>query len=207
MNRFLGKLTGWQITAIICAAILAPSGLYAAATFSNVALVNPVTGTPALIDGAGSLHNVDILAQFANNPLYKVTIEFPLVVPTGCQSAAYAIPAGKALVITAISGNYYEVDAGVPVSGLAFYASANCTGNNYGKHYTPMTGVAGAVLDISYQYGSGIAIPAGSLSVVSYNNSGWLYIHGYLVPANLVTAGAHQSPAAGLPGGQGPSAL
>ena len=149
MNRFLGKLTGWQITAIICAAILAPSGLYAAATFSNVALVNPVTGTPALIDGAGSLHNVDILAQFANNPLYKVTIEFPLVVPTGCQSAAYAIPAGKALVITAISGNYYEVDAGVPVSGLAFYASANCTGNNYGKHYTPMTGVAGVTTGVA----------------------------------------------------------
>ena len=206
-SKFFGKLTGWQIAAMVCAGILAPSGIYAAVTFTNVAVVNPTTGTPALIDAGGSLHNLDIMAQYANNPINKVTIAMPQFVSDGCDSISYTIPAGKALIITSLSGTYYNAD-GIAYSGIYLMTGPTCGGNIYSKHFTPMPATAGAVVDIDYQYNSGLAIPAGSLSVYSISNAGWLYVHGYLVPSSLVNANSLQQPAtpSGVPQKNGPSA-
>jgi hypothetical protein len=186
----LGRLSGWQITTIICTGLVVPTTLYAV-TFTNVAVINPTTGTPALIDAGGAVHNLDVMGQYANNPLYKVTIEIAMLTGNGCNSLAYTLPAGKALVITSMTGNYYDSGASQE-TGVEVFSGTSCGGSPYIKHFVHSPGTVGYVTDIAYDYGNGIAIPAGVISVYSDNNIGWTQLHGYLVPANLVPASSFQ---------------
>ena len=185
IKNIFGKLTGWQITAIVCTGLVVPTTLYAV-TYSNVALINPSTGVAALIDAGGAQHELDIMAQYSANPVNKVTIEFPMYTADGCSSA-YTIPAGKALVITSMSGDYYNADGGA-YSGVQIYSGATCNGIPYIKHFVATPTTTGAVVDLAYDYGNGVVMPAGSISAYSTSNTGYTHIHGYLIPSTLVSA-------------------
>jgi hypothetical protein len=99
-NTFFGKLGGWQLTAMLSTALLAPTAIYAAANYQAVAVTDPGTGTVATVDTLAKLHSVDFYAQFANNPSLKVSIGFPMYTADGCDTISYTIPAGKGLLIT-----------------------------------------------------------------------------------------------------------
>lgn len=54
-RKFFGPFTGGQLTVIIGLAIIAPSAVYGAATFTSVALQDATTGSYAVVDNAGRL--------------------------------------------------------------------------------------------------------------------------------------------------------
>ena len=187
MNRAIfDRLSGTHITIIVCAAILAPSALYGAVTYSNVAIVNPATGTAAVVDNRGHLNVVDYYGEYASNPLNQIDI---LVSNTGttCETLAeWPVPNGKAFIITAMSGYKYQYSSSSNYAGVLLWSGSNCSGHLLTTHYDSVSQTSPAA-PVAVQYGSGIPVAAGStVSIYSNNNNGFTSLHGYLVPAAWV---------------------
>ena len=205
INRFFGGFGSWQIAATLCAAVLTPSAALAV-TSSNVTVVNPTSGKPAFVDTLGQVHTLD----YPSNPFHKITIEFPMHTPVGCDSVSYTLPPGSALVVTSMTGNYYNPDASTE-SGVEIISGASCSGHPYIKHFVPMPATTGAIVDMNYDYGNGIAIPNGVISVYSEHDTGWTQLHGYLVPASWISGTSFEEAGTGggpsvQPGHHGPTA-
>jgi hypothetical protein len=198
-TKLLDKLSGTHLTIIACAAILTPGALYGAVTYSNVALINPSTGTSAYVDGGGSLFVVDPYAYYRNFPGNQVDIYVGNDGMT-CEAAEqYAVPAGKALILTALSGNEYQSSTSYNYAGVYVYSGPNCTGHILTSHVSSVS-QTGPDAPVSVDYGVGIPVPAGAtISVFSSNNAGLTFLHGYLVPASTIKAGEYQGRALALP--------
>jgi hypothetical protein len=191
-RRLFGLLSGAHVTAIVCAAILGPSAGYAALEFVNVALVNPSSGVSANIDTAQRLWVYDSIAGYRNYPGNLVDIR---VQDNGNQcetSEQYVVPSGSAFVITALSGfSALSTDSSNNV-GFTIFSGANCTGNPLADRLATASQSAPYV-PVEVEYGAGIPVPAGStISVFSQTNTGFTYIHGYLVPAGTIKSGFYQ---------------
>ncbi len=188
-RKLFGLLSGANVTAIVCAAILGPSAVYAAVEFVNVALVNPTSGVTANVDASQRVWVYDTVAGYRNYPGDFVDIR---MVGHGneCEtSQQYAVPAGKAFVITALSGFVVQSTTSTNNAGFTIYSGANCTGNPLTDSLAS-TSTAAPYVPISVAYGAGIPVPAGStISQFSGTNTGVTYIHGYLVPASTITSG------------------
>jgi hypothetical protein len=193
LRDVFSKLSGGNIAAIIIAAILAPTAVYAVAP--ALMTIASITGVPATVDAAHRLWVYDTVEgvyqapqYYRNNPANFVDIT---VTNHGfvCEtSQQYVIPAGKALVMTAISGYTDFTTDLTNISGVLIYDGAGCTG----KLLTTYLSTVRADLPFSpvnASFGQGIAVKAGkTVSVFSNENNGYTFIHGYLVPASAVPA-------------------
>ena len=190
---FLNRLTGWQITTIAAVALLAPGGLYAAVTFSNVAIVNPASGVPAGVDPGGNLHTRDSLGQYRSDPGNFVNLSIPMTNTSGCEATTYSIPSGKALIITSITGNYFNSGT-LTALGLTVSGGATCAGPSYIVQWVAAPKTFGAIVGKSFSYEPGVPIPGGVVSFLSDGDGGYTFVHGYLVPAAMVPASATLGP-------------
>ncbi len=208
-KRLFGLFSGGHIAATVCVAMLVPGGLFAAVTFSNVAVVNPNTGTAAFVDPAGRVSVLDSIGSYRNYPSDMVEIQVFPNLDACVTTQQYAVPAGKAFILTGMSGFLQQFDTSTNYSGVAVYAGAGCSGRNLTSFITASaSGLRFA--PVVAHYGSGIPVPAGStISVQSLNDYGAVGLHGYLVPAAIVAessltgsagAGAPAPVAGKLPG-------
>jgi hypothetical protein len=186
-RKLFGLFTGTHLTIAFAIAVLAPSALYATVSYTAVGIVNPNTGTLGYVDASGSLHTSDEYAYYRNNPLNYVQIQ--LSTGAGCSTAGYTIPAGKALIITSIKGDYENAGGTDTFVGFYLYTGAGCTGTMFDTQFEPIAAVAEATASKNYEYGNGIPVPGGStLTIDNYNDDGYTWVQGFLVPANLVSA-------------------
>ena len=185
LQEILAKFTGGQLTAMILAAIFVPGAVGAAVTFQPVTIVDPNTGAKSLVDAGRRLWVFDPIAGYRNSPANAVDIKISNGV-TGCETFyQYTIPAGKALVITAISGFEAGDTAIGDNAGYYIYDGASCSGTTLTAHFS----AAGTRQPVAVDLGNGIVVKAGkTVSVYSLNNNGYTFIHGYLVPATAAPA-------------------
>ena len=182
----INKFSGAQLTMIILAAIFVPGAVTAAVTFTPVAIVDPITGTKSAVDAARRVLVFDPIAGYRNNPanIVEITVSNN---GTQCEtSQQYAVPAGRALVLTAASG--YGALLSSSNSGYFVHDGAACTGNVITINRMP-TSLTSTVSPVAVDFGAGIVVKAGkTVSVFSSNNVGYTFLHGYLVPAGAVPA-------------------
>ena len=189
LKDILAKLTGRQITLLASLAILAPSAVGAAVTFTAVAIVDPNTGVKSLVDAGRRLWVFDPIAGYRNSPANAVDIVISHDGGFICEtSQQYPIPAGKALVITAITGDEALLSTSSPYAGYYVYDGAGCTGNLLTTHISSASS-SQTYMPVTVELGSGIVVKAGkTVSVYSLNNIGYTFLHGYLVPAAAAPA-------------------
>jgi len=200
-SKILEKLNGWQITAMVCTALAAPTALYATVSYTPVGIVNPNNGTLGYVDPSGSLHTSDEYAYYRNNPLNYVEVQ--LSTGAGCATAGYTVPLGKALIITSIKGDYSNDDGTSTYVGIVLFTGAACTGTEIINQFEPIAAVGGALASKNYEYGNGVPVPAGSvLTAYNDNDDGYTWVQGFLVPANLVSAGSIIYEAKGINSGK-----
>jgi hypothetical protein len=189
LREILAKFTGGQLTAIIMAAILVPGAVSAAVVFQPVAIVDPITDAKARVDPSRRLAVFDNIAAYRNNPANFVSIMVSHGGGRVCETAQqYVVPAGKALVITAMSGFEYQADASFVFTGVFLYDGPACTGSFLTAHVSSATAAA-PFAPVAVELGTGLVVKAGkTLSVYTSNNFGYTALHGYLVPAAAAPA-------------------
>jgi hypothetical protein len=171
------KLSGGQITLITLALILSPVTVTAAVIFQPVAIVDPVTGKQSSVDSSRRLVVFDPIAGYRNNPANMVLISVSNAgnqCETGYQ---YVIPAGKALVLTAISGHTTVYSNLSNSAGYRVMDGAACSGTILTSHIVSGT-VTSGLAPLAVDLGSGIPVATGkTISVWSYNNGGLMFLH------------------------------
>jgi hypothetical protein len=163
-RRSFGPFSGTHLTIIIVAVVAVvglPSALFAVDAFSNVAIQDPVSGVKASVDS----HN-----RLKTNATGTVN-----AVPSGSTcTQAYAIPAGKALVLkTAIA---YLI--GAPNSEIDLFSDAACS-SFVGAFQSDNSRTT-----INDSFGDGVAVK--TLYVQTQYGAGTVSGYGYLVPASAV---------------------
>lgn len=88
-RKHFGPFTGTQLTIIIGLAIIAPSAVYGAATFTSVALQDATTGSYAVVDNAGRLstRSDPALSTIAFTGSFQNIGTTPITSPTTAQLA------------------------------------------------------------------------------------------------------------------------
>jgi hypothetical protein len=186
----VNKLSGGQITAIILALILIPGAVGAAVTFQSVTIVDPASGRQSYIDSGRKLYVYDPVAGYRNNPANMVTIPMDNGGSACETSRQYVVPAGKALIITAISGFEAPGASSSSYSGFLVYDGAGCSGSLVAAHVSSTSNEVTNVA-VNVDLGVGIAVKAGkTVSLLSISNFGFTFLHGYLLPASAVPAAA-----------------
>lgn len=185
MKSLLDKLSGTHITILALAAMSVPSALGAAVVYQAVGIVDPTTGTKALVDAGRRLYVHDPIAGFANNPYNTVNLVHS-VSSDGKTTAVYTPPAGKALIIKSVQFNYYNNSLLDEI-----YLSLN---NPYGNSLA-MIRAHDKAGSLSSVYEPGIVLRSGQqLSSIfgtsnpSVTKYALLYVQGYLIPANSLPA-------------------
>jgi hypothetical protein len=183
----VSKLSGGQITTIILALILIPGAVGAAVTFQPIAIVDPSTGRSSYIEPGRKLYVYDPIAGYRNNPANVVHVSMRHF-GTTCDGS-YTIPAGKALIITSISGYEHQYNNQLR-SGVTLIDGLRCSGLVLADHMSSVS-VAAPAAPVAMNFGAGILVrPGRAVSFTSYYNIGTTYMHGYLVPAAAVPAAA-----------------
>lgn len=179
-RKLFGVLSGAHITIIACAAIIAPSVLYATVTYSNVAIVNRTTGVAAKVDNSERLYVLNPISLYRDDPYYQIDFT---VSNNGIEcetSYQYTVPAGQAFIITAMSGYAQQYSTTVNSSGVFVWDGATCTGSLLTSNISSVSSTSPDA-PVAVDYGVGIPVPAGStISVESSNNFGYTHIHGFL---------------------------
>lgn len=184
LREIVNRLSGAQITMITLAAILVPGAVSAAVAFQPVVILDATTGIKAAVDNGNKLRVFDPIAGYRNNPANIVEI---VVSNSGngiCETSyQYAVPAGKALVVTAITGMIVQSSTTRNFSAFSVFDGAHCSGHLIAASSASVNSSAPRA-PVSQEFGVGLLLKAGkTLSVLSNNNSGYTFIHGYLVPS------------------------
>jgi hypothetical protein len=181
--KTFGPFTGRQLTTIIVALIIGVVALPASAwalSFTNVAITDPAGVNRAKVSTGGALSTSGTATPATPANLVRTDGS-----SAGSCSFVYAVPAGKALVLTSASvvayGNPAELDV--------YRGTTGC--NDF-------LGIAGLSDSISGRLtttdlGSGVAVPAGSKLYAYSGQTGTVYLRGYLVAASAVPAGVTAS--------------
>lgn len=186
VRELLSKLSGNQITMIILTLILVPGAVGAAVTFQPAVIVDPSTGRQSYVDNGRRLYVFDPIAGYRNNP---ANIFFIGLRNTGnACDGSFTVPAGKALVLTSITGHeYYNNQLS---SGFTIIDGAACSGYILTTHQSSVS-VTTPSAPVAVNFGSGIVVKAGrTVSISSHFNRGYTFLHGYLIPAGAAPAAA-----------------
>jgi len=182
LDKLLEKLSGRQITAIILALIFVPGAVGAAVTFQPVTIVDPTTGKQSLVDGGRRLYVYDPIAGYRNNPANNVQLSASGGV--SC-STAWTAPAGKALIVTSLDGYFQSASTSSTAAGFQLVSGSCATATTLAQAYTDAS-FTNHVAPVNLDFGPGIVFRAGKdITVRWHNNTGYLYLHGYIVPDSL----------------------
>jgi len=111
--------------------------------------------------------------------------------PTCGSGGAYTVPAGKALIITAM--DFFNWNAGTGKHQLVAYigpANDPCSGTIVAASI----GIDDGNSSQNQVYPSGIVVPSGdAVGLLSYNDTGSADLYGYLVPASAVPKAARNN--------------
>jgi len=185
--RTWGPFTGGQLTTLIlagmAAAVIVPSTVSAIDAFTNVALLDPDTGTTANVDTNGRLAvKGSVTGTVTARPAPAADLVRGGTSVVNCV-AVLTPPAGKALVITSIHVNVFANPTPGFANNVLLYSGASCA--QLLDDVNP-AGIGVTALD----YGNGIAIPAGG--ALSARRQGGVqaevYAFGYTVAADQVPA-------------------
>jgi hypothetical protein len=176
-QKHFGPFTGGQLAAIICAAILAPTALYAV-TYTYVAIGYPANGKIAAVDSASRLYVYDPVAGYANSPANLIEISGET--NTSTTTTVYTVPAGYAFILKSANMSFFNGTSGSD-NWTYFYDGTSDTWvtgfddpNTVGAHYS--------TLGSGYYFHSGDIVTYYSTVNTEYS------LEGYLVPANAVPA-------------------
>jgi hypothetical protein len=154
----------WIFTGLICAAVIAPTSVYAA-SITKVLLVGP---------GGTNVASVTAQHQLLTAPIPpSQVVRAVKVAHSGCTTV-YTPPAGKAIVVTSVVYTFGSGTPGVENFGGLFNASC-------GTIYDQIDGVQ-AFDTIQHTWPTGLP-----LSGVSMTNSGGditVFVYGYLISAS-----------------------
>lgn len=166
-----GMSTGaWIFTGLICAAVIAPAGVYAAST-TKVKLVGPKVAASVT-----DQHQLLTTTIAPSHVVRAVTVS----IASGCK-AVYTPPKHKAIVVTSVIYNFGSGTAGVEHFGGLTTASCNTI-------YDQIDGVQ-AYDTLQHTFPSGLPMPS-----VGITNSGagdiTVFVYGYLIDATALPAQA-----------------
>jgi hypothetical protein len=171
MRRPRVSTGAWIFTGLICAAVIAPVGVYAA-TVSRVALVGPSGKTTAGITAQHQLLTASI-------PPSQI-VRAATVSTSGCKTV-YTPPANKAIVVTSVIYNFGSGTAGVEHFGGLTTASCSSI-------YDQIDGTL-AYDTLQHTFPTGLPMPS-----VGITNSGagaiTVFVTGYLIDAGALPAKA-----------------
>ncbi|HMN71779.1 MAG TPA: hypothetical protein PKA55_07910 [Rhodoblastus sp.] len=183
LRALVDKLSGFQLTAIILAALFIPGAVGAAVTYQAVGLIDPITGVKGRVLAGGRLWTQDYFADFKNNPINRVRISNSTI-GDGTYRVIYTIPSGKALIIDGATVTIYN---GTNGADNYMYCSV-------GSMYITLLDSPNSVATQSYNLGSGIYLHPGDKiqckgsNFTNANLVGLILMQGYLVPAAAVPA-------------------
>jgi hypothetical protein len=176
-RRSFGPFSGTHLTVIIVAVVAVvglPSALFAVDAFSNVAIEDPVSGVKASVDSHHRLKTSATGTVIATEATPANLVRFHAV-PSGFTcTQAYAIPAGKALILK--SAIAYVI--GAPNSEIDLFSDAACT-SFVGAFQSDQSRTT-----INDSFGDGVAVK--SLYLQTQYGAGTVSGYGYLVPASAV---------------------
>jgi hypothetical protein len=169
--------SGWLVTGVVAALLLVPTAATAVAVTSIVTIKGGTAAGQASVTGANQL------LTSAADP--KAFVNAFSGTATTCSAGGfYTVPAGKALIITAV--NFYFGQP--PTSGEI--AEELFDGASATPCSTLVTsGVSAAAASQNQVFQPGVAVPAGdSLGWEGLNVNGSVQVYGYLVPSTAVAA-------------------
>jgi len=172
----------WIAAGFIVAALLLPTGALSAVATSLVTVTSKDGKHSAGVTPASQ----EQVAEAAPSTFVRAEVS------GGCSGIVYAVPAGKALVITNV--DYFlrpggetdrpsqeDLESGPIATPCTAFLDAGMT----------PAGTAVDSIAQEHTFQPGIAIPTGNgLSLLGDNDDGLAFIYGYLVPASAVPASA-----------------
>lgn len=190
---FTGRQVTTMVVALMATVVLLPSAVWAVDTFSNVAIMDPVSGVKAKVDntrklnvgdGAGNI-TVDgtVVAQAAApSELRRFFGDAPL--QPSCRLIA-APASGKALILSTLNVDFGYNSTGTGYVGL-YVGTSPCPPVPLQYVDKAQNGV------VSLDFGPGLAIPSGSGLYANHRGDFVAYVaaYGHQVPASAVPATA-----------------
>ena len=189
----------WRMATLLAGALLA-------GTIIGPPIVQAATASLIRIEGGGSSHlatvsnsgQLSVNTGLASTPTRQLQVAdaspSSLVNvwsnPNCSAGGIYTVPAGKALIITAL--NFYNWTGSPGSHQLVMYAGPPAAPCSSSAH--PLS--AGVGTDngdsmVNQVYPSGIVVPAGdAVGLNTFNDSGSAELYGYLVPASAVPQSA-----------------
>jgi hypothetical protein len=165
----------WIFAGIVTAAIIAPIGVYAAAT-STTAIGNISNATTATVTSQHQL----LTSQIAPNNVVHVFVGFG---GDFCTSV-YTPPAGKAIVVTEVNWDIGSGTAGT--EAYAELATSDCA------QYYDIADTTQGFDDPRFTYTTGLPLPSVGVRNGTTAYGGVVEITGYLVPASHLPASTPQ---------------
>lgn len=192
MNRKLfGLFSGTHLTLLGMAALFVPGVLHAVPSFTNVAIEDITTGNRATVDPGKRLYVNDPVGNYARTPSNLVRAF--LIFGNGCNQAGstYAVPAGKALIITSVTFYIAKIDGAQNGAGGSLWSNTGCT------NVVALGVTSQYETTLNQDFETGLPIPAGSvLATNGSNGTGNILVSGYLIPAStLPSAGSAEAKA------------
>lgn len=187
-DKTWGPFSGRQLTTIAVAAMaMAASGtVWAVDAFTNVAIMDPLTGKKAQVDGARRVHTYDLVQGFDELPPNFVRFRASALTTFSCVQLATP-PAGKSLIVKTLALNTFTLSS--PGAGyVSFHVGTGCVVANEIFGVTPSEY---GITDLNIE--PGVVVPSGqSLWVVKGTSSisATAYGFGYLVPSSWAPASA-----------------
>jgi hypothetical protein len=176
-KRGVGPFTGWQLTTIVLAALLAlaiPAGAFAAATGSNAFVTDHSTGAHASVNATTGLSTSDTPAIGG--------IDLTVSGDPG-TSCAFTPPTGKAFVITGVTMDPHGATVG---NDTSMFIAVGSTSNCSNLTRTLAGGYYSADGSYTTTFSPGVGLANGhslQVTVVGANDPFWIFVRGYLVPA------------------------
>ena len=183
LHKLSETFTATHLTAILVAAIFAPTALYAV-TYTNVAITDAKSGSTAYVDPTHHLNTYDPIAGYANNPANYVKMSGN-VPADGSYHTIYNIPAEKSLILKSVNMSFYGgtsgadnytyiYDAGTTISFITGFDDPNTAGAHYSE------------LGSGWYLTSGDSLQIRSVAGADVSMSTEYSIEGYLVPSTAV---------------------
>ena len=176
-RRLFGLFSGAQVTAMVCAALIAPGVVYAA-SYTYVVLTDPVTGHQALVDPTRRLSVYDPIAGYSNDPANLVVLAGNCT-PNATKNI-FTVPAGKALILKTLHMAY--ADGTANFKNYVYFID-----NNSGIYISQFYDLT-AVQTFQSDFGSGFYIHAGDGFSCQSSVTASFTTYGYYVPSTAVPA-------------------
>src|SRR5690242_2094339 len=124
-----GPFTGTHLTILLTAAALTlvPTALWSVAAFSNVAILDPITGKQVAVDAARRMFVYDQIGDQDETPGNFVNIFF--FAPSSC-TGVYTVPPGKAFILKGMNAYMFKANTGSADLQTIIFSGNPCSSDN-----------------------------------------------------------------------------